>query len=54
MSWCQNLKDYVIETGSINDLKNLVKLDKVVFGLSRTPEEVEGKLRLQKHTHKCC
>jgi len=46
-----SLQDYIIETGSINDLKNIVKLDKAVFGMSRTPEEVEGKLKLQKHVH---
>ena len=42
------MKDYTIKTGSINDLKRIVELDRVVFGLSRTPEEVEDKLRLQK------
>lgn len=45
------MEDYIVKTGSVNDLKGIVELDKVVFGLSRTPEEVEDKLRLQKDVH---
>ena len=45
------MKDYIVKTGSINDLKGVVELDRVVFGLSRTPEEVEDKLRLRKDVH---
>jgi ribosomal protein S18 acetylase RimI-like enzyme len=45
------VKDYIVKTGSIDDLKGVVELDRVVFGLSRTPEEVEDKLRLQKAVH---
>jgi len=45
------VKDYILKTGSINDFKGIVDLDKVVFGLSRTPQEVEDKLRLQKNVH---
>jgi len=40
-----------VKTGSIDDFKGIVDLDKVVFGLSRTPEEVEDKLRLRKDVH---
>ena len=45
------MKDYIVKTGLINDLKGIVELDRLVFGLSRTPEETEDKLRLQKDVH---
>ena len=45
------MKDYIVKTGSINDLKGIVELDRLVFGLSRTPQEIEDKLRLQKDVH---
>jgi ribosomal protein S18 acetylase RimI-like enzyme len=45
------MKDYIVKSGSINDLKRIVELDRVVFGLSRTPEEVQDKLRLLKDVH---
>jgi len=45
------VKDYIIKTGSMNDLKGVVELDKIVFGLSRTPKEIEDKLKLQKDVH---
>jgi len=45
------VKDYIVKTGSINDLKGVVELDKIVFGISRTPEEIEDKLKLQNDVH---
>ncbi len=42
------MKDYIVKSGSIDDLKGVVELDKVVFRLSRTSEEIESKLKLQK------
>ena len=45
------MKDYIVKTGSINDLKGVVELDKIVFGISRTPEEIEDKLKLQNDVH---
>ncbi len=45
------LKDCIVKSGSILDLKGIVELDKVVFQLHRTPKEIEGKLRLQKDVH---
>lgn len=45
------MKDYVVKSGSNNDIKRIVEVDRVVFGLSRTPEEVKDKLRLRKNVH---
>ena len=45
------MKDYVVESGSIGYLKWIVGLDKAVFSLSRTPEKIERKLKLQKDVH---
>jgi ribosomal protein S18 acetylase RimI-like enzyme len=45
------VKDFIVLSGSINDIKRIVEVDRVVFGLSRTPEEVEDKLRLRKDVH---
>lgn len=45
------MKDYIVLSGSINDIKRTVEVDRVVFGLSRTPEEVEDKLGLRKDVH---
>lgn len=45
------MKDYIVKSGLIDDLKGIVELDRVVFGLSKTSEEIKGKLRLQKDVH---
>jgi len=45
------MKDYIVKSGSINDLKGIVELDRVVFGLSRTPKEIQDMLRLKKHAY---
>jgi len=45
------VKDYIVKSGSMNDLKGIVELDKAIFGLSRTPEDVQDKLRLRKDVH---
>lgn len=43
--------DYIVRSGVIDDLNIIVELDRAVFGLSRTSEEIEDKLRLQKDVH---
>jgi len=45
------LRDYIVKTGSINDLDEIVKLGRVVFGLFKSREEVEGRLKLRKDVH---
>jgi ribosomal protein S18 acetylase RimI-like enzyme len=45
------VKNYIVKSGSIDDLKGIVVLDRMVFVLSRTPEEIEDKLKLQKDVH---
>jgi len=45
------LEDYIVKTGSSDALKGILELDRVVFGLSRTLEEMEDKLRLRKNVH---
>jgi len=45
------VKDYVVKSGSNDDLKGILDLDIAVFGLSRTPEEIEGELKLRKNVH---
>lgn len=48
---CSKLKNYVVKPGSLSDLKEIVELDRVVFGLSRTPQEIRSKLKRQKDVH---
>lgn len=43
--------DYIVRSGAVDDLNEIVELDRIVFGLSRTSEEIEDKLRLQKDVH---
>ncbi len=45
------LKGNAAKSGSFNDLKEIVKLDRAIFGLSRTHKEIESKLRQQKDVH---
>jgi ribosomal protein S18 acetylase RimI-like enzyme len=45
------MKDHKVKVGSISDLEEIVELDRVVFGLSRTPEEVKNKLELRRDVH---
>jgi hypothetical protein len=44
------MNDYSVKAGSISVLEEIIELDRVVFGLSRTPEEVK-KLELRRDVH---
>ncbi|MGM5480803.1 MAG: GNAT family N-acetyltransferase [Nanobdellota archaeon] len=41
----------VISTGTFDDLKDTVKLDKVIFDKAKTPEQIKRKLSLFKNPH---